>query len=1017
MKKFVFLVIAAVSIAALFLSCQKTSEAGSDEKACEEARKENTRAAWERYLREFPAGKCVEDGKAVRNKFKKIDGLEWSDISVEPMSISDIGGYESDEENKDSYCDNLAEDGHSDWRLPTIDELRVLIQNHPGTVVGGKCKTSASYLPSCRGIEGNNFSKLGDNVELWSSSSYSTPRATYNKSIDFSNGSFSSGDDYHDSFYVRCVRQDDNDACEAARKAETDEAWEHYLSYFPKGKCAKEAKAGAKEDAVCERAKKANTRAAWEKYLKKFPKGKCAEEGNAVRNKYKKIGNLEWSDVIENEKRYDDESDYGVYCEALVEDGHTDWRVPNIDELRTLLQNHPGTVTGGKCRISEHKNLLDYDALDDNCAGIEGDNFSKLGDEGYLDSISSHSSRMGYNGNVLVYSVYFDDGGINSLDGGGLSRQRCVRQEDKDACETARKYNKLYYWKHYLENFPKGKCVKEAKAFRDKEDQKACAEARAGNESWYWEEYLKKFPKGKCTKEAKKIEAKNIADKKEVKQSETNQTDKKAVPEKIWSSKSSAAMPWKQAVKYCENLKERGSSEWRLPTISELRTLITECKRTETEGACKVTNNCLSVDQCKNKACRGCGKKVGHNKFGDKGFFWSSSISSENKNAWYIDFTYASIHSHSNGEKFVRCVGTENTSDNHEKCPQGNCTGKTENVADKKEVKQTAADQQDKKALPERSWSSKSSAAMPWKQAVKYCENLKEGEFSDWRLPTISELRSLITKCESTEASGICGVSDNCLSMDSCKNNACKGCGNKVGHNKFGDKGFFWSSSINSENKNAWYIDFTYASIHSHSDSDKFVRCVRSEITRDDDGVLQTMEDDSCASPAKTFPCKDYETGYIWSDMSEKVMNWEGAKEYCVKLKEGTGNNWRLPNIDELRSIFKGENIATGGVCRVSEKNKCLDSNCWSTETCFEACESKIEDECVYKDGRFSKLGDGRSAKANIMLWSSSPKPLLPEEKDNKNKKNKSEAWYIDANKGYVHSYRQDSKFYVRCVR
>ena len=160
--------------------------------------------------------------------------------------------YEENEEGKNSYCHNLVEDGHSDWRLPTIDELRVLVQNHPGTVVGGKCKISAPYLPSCRGIEGNNFSKLGDNAELWSSTSDLTPRAAYNKSIDFSNGSFSSGDDYHDSFYIRCVRQEDSDACEAARKEETDEAWQYYLSYFPKGKCAKEAKAGAKEDALWE---------------------------------------------------------------------------------------------------------------------------------------------------------------------------------------------------------------------------------------------------------------------------------------------------------------------------------------------------------------------------------------------------------------------------------------------------------------------------------------------------------------------------------------------------------------------------------------------------------------------------------------------------------------------------------------------------------------------------------------------------------------------------------------------
>ena len=75
-----------------------------------------------------------------------------------------------------------------------------------------------------------------------------------------------------------------------------------------------------------------------------------------------------------------------------------------------------------------------------------------------------------------------------------------------------------------------------------------------------------------------------------------------------------------------------------------------------------------------------------------------------------------------------------------------------------------------KKVEPEITWSSRSSKAMNWKQANKYCENLKEGGSSDWRLPTISELRTLIIKCENTEIGGACGVTDDCLSLNSCKN-------------------------------------------------------------------------------------------------------------------------------------------------------------------------------------------------------------------------------------------------------
>ena len=698
MKKLVILVLVLTVVTAVFAvygetpkNDKNTASEGrntEDKKACEAARKGNTRAAWEKYLKKFPKGQCTEEGRTVRNKFKKVGGFEWSDISDRPINgdmIIESNMREMDPEMKDyykddSYCHLLNEDGHTDWRFPTIDEVRVLVQNHPGTVVGGKCRVSSkdwefnSLTDACNGVEGNNFSKLGDKERIWSSSEVYMRQSSQVWIIDFSDGELSWQYTFEPLIYIRCVRQDDRDACEAARKEETDEAWERYLFYFPNGKCAKEAKAGAKENAVCERARKVNTRAAWEEYLKKFPNGKCAKEGKAVRNKFRRIGKFEWSDVIEQE--WYDENDV---CENLKEDGHTDWRKPNIDELRTLVQNHPGTVTGGKCRISDLDDHLGEDFDDENCKGIGGFNFSKLGDSGVLESLSD-SSMTDYYKTRLFWGVDFDNGRL-SLSGGSY-RHRCVRQDESDACETAIKYNKLYYWKHYLANFPQGKCVKEAKVAADelacaeaeyeedkdkfqmwkdylkefpvgkcvkeakseleKMDKSECEQARKEKDSWHWEWYLEKFPQGKCADEAKN----------KIKEMET----KKVEPEITWSSRSKKVMSWKQANQYCENLKEGGSSDWRLPTISELRTLVMKCGSTETGGTCMVTDQCLSEGQCKNKVCRGCGSKIRHNKFGDRGFFWSSSISPDNKNAWYIDFTYGSIHNHSNSEKFVRCV-------------------------------------------------------------------------------------------------------------------------------------------------------------------------------------------------------------------------------------------------------------------------------------------------------------------------------------------------------------------------
>ncbi len=58
---------------------------------------------------------------------------------------------------------------------------------------------------------------------------------------------------------------------------------------------------------------------------------------------------------------------------------------------------------------------------------------------------------------------------------------------------------------------------------------------------------------------------------------------------------------------------------------------------------------------------------------------------------------------------------------------------------------------------------------MDFPNAIQHCESLKIGGFDDWRLPTISELRSLTRGCEALEKNGECPVSDLCNSQ-SCYN-------------------------------------------------------------------------------------------------------------------------------------------------------------------------------------------------------------------------------------------------------
>jgi len=101
-------------------------------------------------------------------------------------------------------------------------------------------------------------------------------------------------------------------------------------------------------------------------------------------------------------------------------------------------------------------------------------------------------------------------------------------------------------------------------------------------------------------------------------------------------------------------------------------------------------------------------------------------------------------------------------------------------------------------------WSDVSNNPMNWAAAITYCVDL------GGRLPTISELRTLIQNCSVTETGGECGVTDSCLSYEDCFD-ACGGCGydDSGKYSVFGDNHELQSSSERSDYvDSAWYVGF-----------------------------------------------------------------------------------------------------------------------------------------------------------------------------------------------------------------
>jgi len=120
-----------------------------------------------------------------------------------------------------------------------------------------------------------------------------------------------------------------------------------------------------------------------------------------------------------------------------------------------------------------------------------------------------------------------------------------------------------------------------------------------------------------------------------------------------WSN-ASYNRTWDEAVEYCKNLGGR------LPTISELRTLIQNCPATETGGECGVTDSCLSYTDCRTDPCIGCEEDMSgkYSVFGDTELLWLSLERSDNtNNVWRVYFDYGLVDdSGKNAYTRVRCV-------------------------------------------------------------------------------------------------------------------------------------------------------------------------------------------------------------------------------------------------------------------------------------------------------------------------------------------------------------------------
>lgn len=133
----------------------------------------------------------------------------------------------------------------------------------------------------------------------------------------------------------------------------------------------------------------------------------------------------------------------------------------------------------------------------------------------------------------------------------------------------------------------------------------------------------------------------------------------------------------------------------------------------------------------------------------------------------------------------------------------------------------------------------------------------------------------------------------------------------------------------------------------------------------------------------------------MWSPKSSNRMIWDDAVSYCNNLTACGYYDWRLPNINELRTLIQNcPGSQTGGACAVSDPDH-LSSDDWSGSYC--SCDNRENN-----DGYYSKLGDDN----HVYLWSSSVRSDITDD-----------AWRVYFRYGNVSLNFKTKLNYVRCVR